>query len=148
MLCLEKGDKDAILGYKSNSYVFGMVILSLMRMQHNSDIYDFSACEIDRYKVDEVLVSCKDDYSERLVSIVEKMLVNRPEDRMTLRSVLTKLSYKHDNANQQIDIELLNKEKDDDFGLYDYTSEYQKNKEPEYVNYLSGLVYPKVGRKG
>lgn len=34
MYCLEKGQKGAILGWKSNYFVFGMVILSLMSHTH------------------------------------------------------------------------------------------------------------------
>lgn len=34
MYCLEKGQRDAIMGWKSNSYVFGMVLLSLMSQSH------------------------------------------------------------------------------------------------------------------
>ena len=63
MLCLQRGDKDAVLGWKSNSYVFGIVLLSLMRMKNMSDVYDFYSCEIDRKKIEKVLINCKDDYS-------------------------------------------------------------------------------------
>jgi len=28
-----------------------------------SDVYDFYSCEIDRKKIEKVLINCKDDYS-------------------------------------------------------------------------------------
>ena len=116
MTCLERGDKDAILGWKSNAYSFGMIFLSMMRMKENNDIYDFSTCEIDRHRIHELLAQCKEDYSEKLVNIVEKLLLDKPEDRLSLRSVLNKLSYKIESMNQRIDIELLNQnEKDKSF---------------------------------
>ena len=53
---------------------------------------------------------CKDDYSERLVNIIEKMVIERLEDRLTLRSALNKLSYKQD-ARNKVDLELMDDEK-------------------------------------
>jgi hypothetical protein len=30
MVCLENGEKNAVLGWKSNCFVFGMMVLALM----------------------------------------------------------------------------------------------------------------------
>lgn len=74
MYCLEKGQKNAILGWKSNYYVFGMVLLSLMSQNHLNEVYDYSACYIDRVKVDQLLRNCKETYPEKLVNLVEKLI--------------------------------------------------------------------------
>ena len=63
MKCLERGDKDAILGWKSNSFVFGMVLISLMRLRPLKHIYDYSSCEINKKRLEESISHCKDDYS-------------------------------------------------------------------------------------
>lgn len=65
-----------------------------MSQQYLDEIYDYAACYIDTKKISEILKNCRDIYSDKLVSIIEKLLAIRPEDRLTLRSVLNKLAYK------------------------------------------------------
>lgn len=83
-----------------------MVFLSLMAQEHLDEIYDYSACTLDQYKIQQIIKNCKEYYSERLVNIVERLIVERPEDRLTLRSVLNKLSYKLEVDNK-IEMEIL-----------------------------------------
>ena len=48
-----------VLGWKSNSYVYGMIFLSLMAQQYLDDIYDYSACYIDVKKLLEIVKNCR-----------------------------------------------------------------------------------------
>lgn len=77
-----------------------------MAQEHVDEVYDYSACSIDTHKIGQLLRNCKEFYSERLVSIVERLISHRPDDRHTLRTVLNKLSYKTD-TDKKIDMELV-----------------------------------------
>lgn len=59
IVCLERGDKDAILGWKSNCYAFGMIVLSLMNLQYIDEVYDYSACYIDTKRITQLLKNSK-----------------------------------------------------------------------------------------
>jgi hypothetical protein len=103
MSCLEKGQKGAILGWKSNSFVFGMVLLSLMSQSHLNEVYDYSSCYIDRTKVNQLLRNSKQIYPQRLVNLVEKLIEERPEERLTFRALLNKISNSVD-AHNEVDL--------------------------------------------
>ena len=118
-----------------------------MAQEHVDEVYDYSACSIDTHKIGQLLRNCKEFYSERLVSIVERLISHRPDDRHTLRTVLNKLSYKTDN-DKKIDMQLVqDKNKAQDYEEYiDHLAPIKE--EIQYPNYLRGLVFPKIGRAG
>lgn len=104
---LEKGDKDMNCGWRANCFVFGLLILGLMNMQHVNELFDFSACIFSFTKMEELISYARNFYSERLINITKSLLREKPEQRLTFRGLLNRMNERHELENKNVDITLM-----------------------------------------
>lgn len=110
---LEISDYHYECGWASNSFSFGMNILSLMTMKHLNDVYNYKSCEINFKKINQLVTLCNNKYSYHLINIVQELLREKEGQRLIFRYLYNKIDN-NQTYSAPIELELIDEKKDEE----------------------------------
>lgn len=144
---LERADDTATHGLLANSFTVGVVMLALIMMKHQNDLYDYRGYRIDYTKLKETLALATPQYSRRFVNIIAKLLERKTADRLSIKEALNSLedTVAIDN-NDIVELMLLEQKPVEVEEERIYLPRLELP--PQYPNFLAGIVHPKVTLNG